>query len=135
MLNERRNLLGRRDGGPAGFLTAARGEPLELDEAVELRRKGLGLEEAKREPLEVGRLRSWGGEAAKHSSRLNEDELWLKSPHPNWKGAFSACLSCSLKDTELVELFLERAREGLRRADFRRLRYVSTKSEDRQLEY
>jgi hypothetical protein len=53
MLNDLRNLLGRREGGPAGFLTAARGEPL-ARAAVELREKGLGFD-AKREPLEVGR--------------------------------------------------------------------------------
>jgi len=73
MLNDRLNLLGRRDGGPAGFLTAAKGEPLARDTALELRLKGLGFD-AKREPFEVGR-RSWGGEAVKHSSRVKSDVL------------------------------------------------------------
>lgn len=96
MLNDLRNLLGRRDGGPAGFLTAARGEPLELELELELRRKDLGLDENS-EPFDVGR-RSWGGEAAKHSS---SDGVWLKSPHPNWKAGTGA--SWSLKETVLVE--------------------------------
>jgi len=86
MLNDLRNLLGRRDEGPAGFLTEARGEPLELEVAVELRRKDLGLDE-NNEPFDVGLLRSWGGEAAKHSSN---DGVWLKSPHPNWKAGGGA---------------------------------------------
>jgi len=102
MLNDLRNLLGRREGGPAGFLTAARGEPL-ARAAVELREKGLGFE-AKREPLEVGR-RSWGGEAVKHSSKLSEDEFRVKSPQPNWKADSGVLdgLSWSLNDTVLVE--------------------------------
>ena len=54
MLNDLLNLLGRRDGGPAGFLIAAIGEPLARDTALELRWKGLGFE-AKSEPLEPGR--------------------------------------------------------------------------------
>lgn len=97
MLNDLRNLLGRRDEGPTGFLTEERGEPLEVELAAELRRNDLGLEENS-EPFDVGR-RSWGGEAAKHSS---SDGVWLKSPHPNWK-AGSGALSWSLKETELVE--------------------------------
>ena len=90
----------------------------------------MGLEEPNRDPLDVGLLRSCGGEAAKHSSRVSEDEVRLKSPHPNWKGGgggteFSSDFSSSLKETELDELFLERIREGLSRADLRRLRCVS----------
>lgn len=90
----------------------------------------MGLEEPNRDPFDVGLLRSCGGEAAKHSSRVSEDEVRLKSPHPNWKGGgggteFSSDFSSSLKETELDELFLERIREGLSRADLRRLRCVS----------
>lgn len=84
----------------------------------------MGLDEAKRDPLDVGLLRSCGGEAAKHSSSVRGVEVRLKSPHPNWKGGgggteLSSCLSSSLNETELE--FLVRVREGLRRADFRRL--------------
>jgi hypothetical protein len=104
MLNDLRNLLGRREGGPVGFRIAASGEPLARDTAVELRWKGFGFD-AKREPLEVGR-RSWGGEAVKHSSKVSVETLEEKSPHPNLKagnGVFSGCLSCCLKDRVLVE--------------------------------
>lgn len=99
MLSDLLNLLGRRAGGPAGFLIAARGEPLARDTALELRLKGFGFD-AKSEPLDVGR-RSWGGEAVKHSSRVSEDEL-EKSPQPNLK-AGNGLFSCALNDTVLVE--------------------------------
>jgi len=77
---------------------AASGEPFTRD-TFELRAKDLGLE-AKSEPLEVGR-RSWGGEAVKHSSRVNAGAL-EKSPQPNLK-AGNGLFSCDLKDTVLVE--------------------------------
>jgi hypothetical protein len=68
---------------------------------LELRLKGLGFE-AKSEPLEPGR-RSWGGEAAKHSSRVNVEVLEkLSCPAPNLK-AGSGLFSCDLNDTVLVE--------------------------------
>ena len=100
MLNDLRNLLGRREGGPAGLRTAARGEPL-ARATVELRLKGLGFD-ANSEPLEIGRRFSWGGEAVKHSSRLSDDAFDEKSPHPNLKVG-SGLFSCCLKDTVLVE--------------------------------
>jgi hypothetical protein len=68
---------------------------------LELRWNGLGFE-AKSEPLDMER-RSWGGEAAKHSSRVGVDVPW-KTPHPapNLKGG-SELFSWALKDTVLVE--------------------------------
>jgi hypothetical protein len=97
MLNDLRNLLGRRVEVPAGLRTAASGEPLAR---VEVRLKGLGFDE-KRDPLEIGR-RSWGGEAVKHSSKVGVDTFEEKSPHPNLKVG-SGLFSCCLKDTVLVE--------------------------------
>lgn len=75
MLSDLRNLLGLREEGPTGFLTAAaaRGEPLARDRELEARLEALFLE-AKSEPWEGGR-RSWGGDTVKHSSRLSEDEF------------------------------------------------------------
>lgn len=99
MLNDLLNLLGRREEGPTGFLTAARGEPLARDPALELKCKDLGFD-AKSEPLEPGR-RSCGGEAVKHSSKVSVDEV-EKSPHPNLKVG-KGLFSCALKDTVLVE--------------------------------
>jgi hypothetical protein len=103
MLKERRNLLGRvLDGGPAGLRIAARGEPLARETALELRLKGLGFE-AKMEPLEPGR-RSWGGEAAKHSSKDIVEALGkLSTPAPNLNAGTGLLFSCCLKDTVLVE--------------------------------
>ena len=90
MLSDRLNLLGRREGGPAGFLMAAIGDPLARDAALELKLKALGFD-AKSEPLDVGR-RSWGGDVLKHSSRVSSDVLEEKLPQPNLKagsGLFS----------------------------------------------
>lgn len=78
-------------------------------EALGLRLKGFGFG-AKSEPLEPGR-RSWGGDAVKHSSKVNaEVELEVEldmlgkvsTPAPNLK-AGSGLFSCCLKDTVLVE--------------------------------
>jgi hypothetical protein len=98
---------------------AASGEPLARETALEARLKGLGFE-ANSEPLEPGR-RSWGGEAAKHSSRLSDES----TPAPNLKAGSGLLFSCCLKDTVLVEKFFVRERDGLRRIDFLRLRWVS----------
>lgn len=98
MLSDLLNLLGRREEAPAGFLIAARGEPLARDTTLELRVKSLGFD-ANSEPLDVGR-RSWGGDAVKHSSRVSVDVE--KSPQPNLK-AGSGLFSCDLKDTVFVE--------------------------------
>lgn len=81
MLKDLLNLLGRRDGGPAGFLIAAKGEPLARDAALEFMLKGLAFD-AKRDPFDVGR-RSWGGETVKASSSVRSDVLDEKLPHPN----------------------------------------------------
>ena len=111
------------------FLMAARGEPLLRDDMLEPNGKGLAFDDAKSDPLEHGR-RSWGGEGAKHSSRLGEDvlpmlpKLSLSQPAPNLNGGHSCC-SCCLKDTVLVEKFFVRERDGRRRMDFLRLRRVS----------
>lgn len=81
--------------------------------------KGLILDDAKSEPLDMGR-RSRGGEGAKHSSRLGEDvlsKLSRSQPAPNLNG----CSSCCLKETVLVEKFFVRTRDGRRRMDFLRL--------------
>lgn len=71
MLSDLLNLVGLREGGPAGFLTAARGEPFARDVEPKARLKDFGLD-AKSEPLEVGR-RSCGGDTVKHSSKLSDD--------------------------------------------------------------
>lgn len=76
--------------------------------------------------VEHGR-RSWGGEGAKHSSRVGADVLPMlpklsrSHPAPNLNG----CSSCCLKETVLVEKFFVRERDGRRRMDFLRLRCVS----------
>lgn len=102
---------------------AARGEPLLRDCILEAKGKGLAFDEPKSDPLEHGR-RSWGGEGAKHSSRLGEDVLPM-SPKPsqpalNLNGGHGCC-SCCLKETVLVEKFFVRVRDGRRRMDFLRL--------------
>lgn len=102
MLNERLNLLGRREGGPAGFLMLAlRGDPLARDRQV-LMLNGLSFE-APNKGFDSGR-RSWGGDGAKHSSNEGVDAPEEKSsdPAPNLK-AGSGLASRDLKDTELVE--------------------------------
>lgn len=102
---------------------AARGEPLLRDWILEPKGKGLILLDANSDPLEHGR-RSWGGEGAKHSSRVGADVLprlanvSRSQPAPNLK---VECCSCCLKETVLVEKFFVREREGRRRMDFLRL--------------
>lgn len=55
------------------------------------------------DPLEPGR-RSWGGEAAKHSSRDIVEVLGkLSTPAPNLNAGSGLLFSCCLKDTVLVE--------------------------------
>jgi hypothetical protein len=101
MLRDRLNLVGRREGGPTGLRTAASGEPLARETMLELRLKDLGFE-ANNEPLEPGR-RSWGGDAAKHSSKVMVEELEkLSCPAPNLN-AGRGLASLDLKDTVLVE--------------------------------
>ena len=108
---------------------AARGEPLLRDCILELKGKGLALPDAKSDPLDNGR-RSWGGEGAKHSSRLGEGVLPMlpkvsrSQPAPNLNGGHCCC-SCCLNDTVLVEKFLVRERDGRQRMDFLRLWSVS----------
>jgi hypothetical protein len=47
-------------------------------------------------------------------------------PEPNWKGGQAGMSrACDLKDTELVELFLARRRDGRLKMDFLRLQVVS----------
>lgn len=99
MLRDRLNLVGRRDGGPAGLRIDARGDALLRAMALEARLKGLGLD-ANNEPLDPGR-RSWGGEGAKHSSNVMVEEL-EKLPQPNLNGGSELLVSCCLKDTLLV---------------------------------
>lgn len=133
MLNDLLILLGRgREWAALCFLMAARGEPLLRDCMFEPKGKDLTFDDAKSDPLEHGR-RSWGGEGAKHSSRLGEDVLPMlpklsrSQPAPNLNAGHGCCSSC-LKDTVLVEKFFVRESDGRRRMDFLRLRRVSKDS-------
>lgn len=106
MLRDLLNLLGRREDDPTGLrMLALRGEPFPRP-MLGLRLNGLGLPEPSKGFESI--LRSWGGDAVKHSSRDGEEMLENPSPPaPNLK-AGKAFTSFALRDTVLVEKCLVR---------------------------
>lgn len=72
-------------------------------------------------------LLSWGGEAAKHSSR--DPKFWdcTEGPPPNLKGAIGLSTFTVFSDTDVVEWPFVRANEGRSKEDRRLLlTWVST---------
>lgn len=103
ILSDLLNLLRGRVGGPTGFLTLAlRGDPLARERLALLSRGFLDTTEG------IGNgLRSWGGDAEKHSSREGEgDDVFDNdsTPAPNLNAGRGLALGpLYLKYTELVE--------------------------------